>query len=231
MRTHSPSRDENDESGNKVPLGLAISVPAQPDSRQAGAPPDDAHCRVLPVVAHPISSPAVFGEGVDASPCCDHSRVVELLGAAGAADPDLSSHKDDGQYNAIADEGGAHDEVGSALADVFALAEPEGSDATKDHLRPAQHRHGFSENRVARSDELADEAVDATFPVALEVQTQDHLRAQQDLKNPGKGGVNVGFDKLATPVGMAEEESENGKDSAKDLGRDVPARLGHLDEC
>jgi hypothetical protein len=33
---------------------------------------------------------------------------------------------------------------------------------------------------------------------------------------------------LAATVSMAKEEANNGQDRAKDLGRDVPSRLGDL---
>src|SRR5438045_876512 len=43
MGTHGPSGNENDEAGHKVALRTPASSSAEPHTREAGTPPDDAH--------------------------------------------------------------------------------------------------------------------------------------------------------------------------------------------
>src|SRR5436190_7733223 len=47
MGAHGPSRNENDEAGHKVALRTPASRSAEPHTRKAGTPPDDAHGGVL----------------------------------------------------------------------------------------------------------------------------------------------------------------------------------------
>ena len=131
MRRHRPAGNQQDKARDEVALRRAVPVPAQPDTRQTSRPPDHAHGGVLPIVAHPGRAPPVLGEGVDAAPGGDDGAVKELLAAAGAAEPDLADEQDDGQEDAVGDEGAAHDEVGQALAEVVALAEAERGDAAE----------------------------------------------------------------------------------------------------
>ena len=175
MRRHGPAGDEDDKGGNKVALGVSVAVAAEPDTGQASAPPDDSHGGVLPVVLDPGGAPAVLGEGVDAAPDGNNGAVEELLRATGAADPNLSCEKNNGEENTVGDEGAAHDEVGSALAQVIALAEAERRDATKYHLDPGEQRHGLANDGVEWANQKTDAAVDAALPVALEVQTEHNL--------------------------------------------------------
>ena len=57
MRRHGPAGNEKDEAWNEVTLGGAVAAAAKPDAREAGAPPNDAHGRVLPVVLDPLGAP------------------------------------------------------------------------------------------------------------------------------------------------------------------------------
>lgn len=115
-----------------------------------------------------------------------------------------------------------------ALAEVVALAEAQRGDATKDHLYPGKQRHGLANDGVARANELADGAVQSTLPVALEVQTQDNLADQEELKNVGKNFVNVAADKLASAVCVTEEKAEKGEAGSENLERNMPSVLGDL---
>lgn len=166
---HAPAGYENDESRNKVALRVAVTISAKPDTSQAGAPPDDAHCSVLPIILDPGGAPAMFRKGIDAAPDSNDGAVVKLLRSASATDPSLSRKQDDSQDDAISDKCAAHDKMSRALADVITLAEAEGCNASKDHLHPGQERHYFSNNRVEGPDKLADHAQDALLPVELQI--------------------------------------------------------------
>ena len=228
---HGPTSHEDDKAGDEVALRVSIAVPAKPHASQTGAPPDDAHGGVLPVVLDPGRAPVVLSKGVDAAPGGNDGTVEELLGTPAALHPHLTDDKDDGQENTIGDESAAHDEVRGTLADVLALAEAESGDAAKDHLRPRQHGHRLSDYGVARPDEFPDPAIHALFPVTLEVETQDDLADQEDLQDVGKARVNVATDELAAAMRMAEEEAEKRQYRAECLRRNVPSRLGNLGNC
>lgn len=85
MRTHTPSRQEEDEARHEISLGATITASREPDARQPCGPPDNAHNSVLDVVLDPRAAPAVLGEGIDATPCRDNGTVEELLTTARAA--------------------------------------------------------------------------------------------------------------------------------------------------
>jgi hypothetical protein len=163
---------------------------------------------MLPVVLNPRGAPAVLGEGVDASPSGNDCAVDEFLGPTAASNPHLTHEKDDGQENAVCDKGTAHDEVGSTLANVVALAESKRGNATEQHLRPRQNRHGLSDDRVERPDQFPNLAVEPLLPVQLEVQAEDNLGGERDLQNVREDGVYVTAHKLASAVGVAEEEAQ-----------------------
>lgn len=166
---HAPAGNENDKSRNKVALRVAVAISAEPDTGQAGAPPDDTHCSVLPVILDPGSAPAMLRKGIDAAPDSNNGAVVKLLRSASAADPSLSRKEDNSQEDAIGDKCAAHDKMSRALADVVALAETEGSNASKNHLHPGQERHCFSNDRVEGSDKLANHAQDTLLPMELQI--------------------------------------------------------------
>lgn len=225
---HGPAGDEDDKGGDKIALGVAVAITAHPDTSQAGAPPDNTHGRVLPVVPDPGGAPAMLSKGVDAAPDGNDGGIKEFLRTTGAAHPNLAPKEDNGQDNAVCDKCAAHNEVCSALAKVVALAEAESGNAAENHLNPGQQRHGLANDGVKGSDQQADSAVDAALPVALEVETEDNLADEEQLEDVGKEGVDIRADILATAVHVSEEEAEEGQTGADDLGRYVPSRLGHL---
>jgi len=94
---HGVAGQENDDSRNKIALRPAIPLPTQPDAEQTGAPPDDAHARVLEVVVDPGTAPAVFGEGVDTAPESNDQRVEEFLAPARPTQPVLAGEEKDGE--------------------------------------------------------------------------------------------------------------------------------------
>lgn len=79
MRRHGPARHQDNKAGNKVALGVTVAVTAKPHACQTGAPPDDAHGGVLPVVLDPGRAPAVLGKRVDAAPGGNDGAIKELL--------------------------------------------------------------------------------------------------------------------------------------------------------
>lgn len=220
---HAPAGNEDDESWNKVALRIAVAISAQPDTGQAGTPPDDAHCSVLPIILDPGGAPAMFREGINAAPDGNNRAVVKFLRSASAADPGLSRKEDNSQDDAIGDKCATHDKMRGALADMVALAEAEGCNASKDHLHPGQKRHCFSNDRVEGSDKLANDAQDALLPVELQVQAQNHLADEQELQDVCKYRVHIVFDKLASLVRMSEKEADNSENGAQDLRWDVPS--------
>lgn len=181
MGGHGPARHEEDEAGNEVALRVAIAIAAQPDADQSSGPPYDAHGRVLPVILNPGGAPTVFGKGVDAAPCGNNGAVVEFLRTTRLAHPDLSDEKDDGEHDAVSNEGTAHDEMGRTLSNVVPLTEAERRDATKNHLRPRENGHSLADDGVAWPDELADLAINSLLPVALQVKTENNLACEQEL--------------------------------------------------
>lgn len=166
---HAPAGYENDESRNKVALWVAIAISAKPDTGQAGTPPYDAHCSVLPIILDPGGAPAMLRKGIDAAPDSNDRAVVKLLRPASATDPSLSRKQNNSQDDAVSDKCATHDKMSRALADVVTLAEAEGCNASKDHLHPGQQRHCFSDDRVEGSDKLANHTQDALLPVKLQI--------------------------------------------------------------
>jgi hypothetical protein len=120
--------------------------------------------------------------------------------------------------------------VGGTLADVLALAETEGCNAAKDHLGPGEERHQLANDGVTRADQFPDLAINALFPMELEVKTQSDLSGEGDLEDVGEDAVDVVGDESSTAVSVAQEEAQDGKDGAEDLRRNVPSRLAQLHE-
>lgn len=165
MSRHRPAGNQQNKPRDEVALGSAVPVPAEPDTSETSSPPDNAHGGVLPIVADPGGAPAVLGEGVDAAPGGDDGAVEEFLATAGAAQPDLADQEDDGQENAVGDEGAAHDEMGQALAEMVALAEAKSGDSAEEHLYP----RGDGESLAVDAVEDAEEGADAALEALLEV--------------------------------------------------------------
>lgn len=186
MSRHGPTSDENHEARNEVTLGVAVAVPAEPHARQARAPPDNPHSRVLPVILDPSRAPTMFGEGVDATPGSDHSTVKKFLRTPTPLHPYLSDEQNDGQDDTVGDEGASHDEVGCALPNVFPLTEAKGCDAAKDHLSPRHDGHRLPDDGVAWSDELSDLAIHTLLPMSPQVKPQNNLPDEKQLQDVGK---------------------------------------------
>ena len=148
VRTHGPSRHDDDDGGNEIPPRPAVPGATQPHAEQAGAPPHDSHARVLHVVAPPRLAPAVLGEGVDAAPQGDDQAVEELLAPAGATQPRLADEQQDGGQDAICDERAAHDEMRQTLAEVVTAAVTRRGDAAKEHLHPRGHGQGLARDAM-----------------------------------------------------------------------------------
>lgn len=136
MSRHGPTSHHDNKSRNEVALGVSVTIPAEPDTSQASAPPNDTHGGVLPVVLHPGGAPAMLSKGIDTSPGSNDGAVEELLRASAPAHPHLTDKENDGEEDSVGDEGTAHDKMGGALAEMIALAESESGDAAEEHLGP-----------------------------------------------------------------------------------------------
>lgn len=122
--THGPPCHQQHKTRDEIALRTAVTVLAEPDTRQAGTPPDDAHRGVLPVVLNPVGAPSMLGEGVDAAPCGNDDAIKKFLRPAGAPEPQLPNEQHQGQNDPVRDERTTHDEMRQAPSDVVALAEP-----------------------------------------------------------------------------------------------------------
>lgn len=222
VRAHGPARDENHHARDEIPLGPAVALARQPDAQQARAPPHDAHARVLQVVAAPGLAPAVLGEGVDAAPGRDHEAVEELLAASGAPQPELADEQQDGEHDAVPDEGGAHDVVRETLSQMVPAAVAHGGYPAEEHLHPAHHRHELSYHAVRLDDVGSDCGVEALGQVQLQVDTDEDLQGEHEAEGVGEGGVDVGRE-LAAAVLVAEEVGKKGEERAGGLDGDVPS--------
>ena len=109
VRRHGPAGDDNDEARDEVALRRSVPGPAEPDAHQSGAPPHNAHGRVLPVVPNPRGAPAVLGKRVDAAPGGNDDAVKELLAPARPLEPHLPNQQQNQQEDAVGDERAAHD--------------------------------------------------------------------------------------------------------------------------
>lgn len=87
VRRHGPASNKDHESWDEVAFGASVTILAQPNTSQTGAPPDDAHSRMLPVILDPRATPAVLGKRIDAAPCSYHGTIVKLLRASAASNP------------------------------------------------------------------------------------------------------------------------------------------------
>jgi hypothetical protein len=223
MATHGPASNGNDDGRNQVALGTAAAVTAEPHAQQTSAPPDDTHTGMLQVVAYPGVSPSVFSESVDATPSSDDHAVVELLRAAGATQPDLTNEKEDGVDDTVCDEGGAHDEVGSTLTGMIALAEAQGSDSAKQHLHPGGQRDDLAQYTVSRNNPLPDLAHETTLDVESKVYAHDGLSEDHHHQPGGILRVYV-LAELTTFVGVAEQVAQDSETGGSHLDGDMPSR-------
>ena len=219
---HRPAGHENDDSGDEVSLRTSVTVARQPHTHQSSAPPDDAHGRVLQVVVHPGTSPAVFGEGIDTAPGGDDGRVEELLRAVRALDPDLADQEQDREEDAVRDERRPHDEMRETLSRVIASAESQRYNPTEQHLHPCNQRHGLSQHTMSEHHPSSYLAVDSLFEMEFEIYTHDDLTDEHQHQEVRKFGVNVRRE-LSTLVSVAEKVAYDCQDSPQDLGRNVPS--------
>lgn len=209
---HGPAGNEDDKARNKVALRRAVPPTAEPNAGQAGAPPNNAHGGVLPVVLDPGGAPSVLGEGVDAAPGGNDDAVEELLGATGATQPQLADQQGQGHEDTVGDESAAHDEVGQALAEVVALAETLGGDATEQQLDPGDDGENLAADAVYAANPGANTGVETPLKMQLEVNADGDL-ADHVEKNPiAKVGVDVVGAELAAFVHVAEGVAEEGDD-------------------
>lgn len=174
---HGITGQQDDNGRDQIALRPAVPLPAEPDTQQTGAPPDNTHRGVLEVTVHPWASPAVFGEGVDASPSSDDQRVKELLASTSAAQPVLTDEQQDSQKDTVGDECAAHNEVRQTLSQMVFPTETQGRDATENHLHPADNWHHLPHHSVCDHNIPTDPSMNALGEMQLEV------CAQNDLEN------------------------------------------------
>lgn len=208
MSTHAPTSNENHKSRNKVTLRATIAVLAEPNASKTGSPPDDTHGGVLPVILDPGGAPAVLGKGIDHTPRSNDSTVEELLRATRPLDPDLTNDQDESKDNTIGNKGASHDEVGSTLTDVLALAEAERGDASKDQLGPDKNGKSLANNTVAKLHNAANLAIDALFQMQPQVYSHDDLAEQHEHERRSKFRVDVGVQEFATTVHVTESVAQ-----------------------
>lgn len=153
MGRHSIAGHQDHQRRNEIPLWPAITAATQPHSHQASTPPNNSHGRMLEIIVHPLSTPAVLGESIDTTPSGDDQRVEELLAPARPTQPVLPNQQENRQANAVPDERTAHDEMRQALSKVIILTETQGRNTTEEHLRPTEDRHGLTQNAVSKNKE------------------------------------------------------------------------------
>ena len=162
---HGIASQHDDDTGNQVALGSAVALPAQPDTQQTGAPPDNSHGGVLQVIMHPWTSPAVFSESVDTSPSSNNHRVEEFLTAAGATQPKLTNEKEDGHHDSVTDKSASHDEMRQTLPQVIIATEAHGRDSTKEHLGPTHNGHNLANYPMSDDNKATDTSVESLVEV------------------------------------------------------------------
>lgn len=165
MRAHGPPGNQNHHGRDQIPLGPPVPLPTQPDTQQARTPPHDAHAGMLQIILDPRPAPAMFREGVDAAPRGDEQAVEEFLRSPRAFEPRLADEQEDGERDAVADEGGPHDEMREALTRVVGAAESQGRDPAEEHLHPADHGHDFPKHAVRHHGVSPHAGVDSGFPM------------------------------------------------------------------
>ncbi len=116
MRTHPPPRKHNHQPREEIPLRPSIPRPAQPYPQQPSAPPYNPHARMLQIILHPRAPPSMFRKRINAPPNGDEQAVEKLLTAARSFEPELPHEQQDGENDAVADEGGAHYKMRKTLS-------------------------------------------------------------------------------------------------------------------
>jgi hypothetical protein len=116
VRTHAPSREQNNNARNQVSSWSAMSRSRQPYTKQASTPPDYAHSCVLKIISNPWTTPSMLSECVDSAPSSNEKRVKEFLTSTCPSQPELANQKYHSHHNSITDECAAHDKVRETLA-------------------------------------------------------------------------------------------------------------------
>lgn len=111
MSGHGITSQEDDDSGDEIPLWPSISRTAQPYSHQSSAPPDDPHRCVLQVVMNPWTPPSMLRESVDTSPGGNDYGIEELLAPSSSSDPHLSHEQKDRKDDSVRNKRASHDKV------------------------------------------------------------------------------------------------------------------------
>jgi hypothetical protein len=228
MRRHSPAGHKNNKAGNEVSLWVSISVSAQPNADKACGPPNHSHGGMLPVILYPVFTPSVFSERIDTSPSRNDGAVIKLLGSSAVSNPNLTNNKNNGENNTIGDKGASHNELGPALADMVTLADTKCRNSAKNHLRPCEDRHKLANDGMARPNQFANLSIDALFPVALEIESQNDLRGEEELKDMGECSMDVIRNEFSTLVRVAQEKADNCENRADRLRGNVPTVFGNL---
>jgi hypothetical protein len=223
MTTHGPASNGDDDGRNQIALGTATAVAAEPHTHQTSAPPDDTHTGMLQIIMCPGVSPSVFSESVDTTPSSNDHAVVEFLRAAGATQPDLTNEEEDGVDDAVCDKCRAHDEVGSTLTGMLALAKAQGCDSTKQHLHPRGQRDDLAHYTVSRNNPLPDLAQEATLDVESKVDTHGGLSEDHHHQPGGVLRVYV-LAELTAFVGVAEEVAQDSETGGSHLDGHMPSR-------
>jgi hypothetical protein len=222
MRRHSPASHENDDTWDEVPFRLSVPLPAEPHAHQPRSPPYDAHRCVLEVVVRPWSSPAMLGEGIDATPRGNDERVEELLAPSSPPQPHLPDQEQNQENDAVCNEGAAHDEMRQALSGVVSSAEAERGDASEEELHPCHHRQCLAHYAVCLHYDLPYLSVDALLKVQLQVDAHGDLGDQHEHDVWDELGVDV-LGELPALVLVAKEVADDCEDSANRLYGDVPS--------
>ncbi|KAI4131149.1 MAG: hypothetical protein LQ338_001354 [Usnochroma carphineum] len=229
MRTHRPSRNQNNQRRNQIPLRPPVPFAGQPYPKEARAPPHYTHARVLEVVPYPGPTPAVLRESIDATPRRDEQGIEEFLRPPRPPEPPLAHEQQDRQHDPVPDERAAHDEMRQTLSQMILSAKPQRRDPAEEHLHPAYHGHQFSDNTVEEDEVAAYATVDAPFEMEFEVDAQNDLGDEEEGEDGGERGVDV-WGELAAAMDVAEDVAEEGEERAESLEGDVPARADDLGE-
>lgn len=221
MSAHCPARDENDNGWDQIAFWLSRSRTTEPDTNQAGCPPNDAHRGVLKVVVAPGLAPSVLGKGVDAAPCGDDKAVEEFLASSCPSQPHLAHEEQDDEDDAICDESAAHDEVCQALACMVGSTEAQRGNASKHELNPGDDWQSFPHDSMSLDNHLPDCRVYALFEMKLEIDAHGDLGNEHEHDERHEFAMDVLFE-LSALVFMAEEVACDGQEGTEGLDGNVP---------
>lgn len=222
MARHSPTGQENDKGGNKIPLWPTIPAPTQPHTQQTRAPPNNTHSRMLQVIMPPRLTPTVLRKGINTAPKRNDQRVEELLAATGATQPELANEQEDREQDTVGDKRAAHDKVSQALAEMVLPTETQGRNAAEEHLRPAHDGHRLAEYAVGDDEDPANAAMDSLCEMQLQVQAEHDLDHHHEHQDVCERRVDVLGESPAL-MGVAEEVGDDGDNRSDDLDWNMPS--------